>query len=424
MPTRGRTIAWCCALLLLVRIIAVGVALDGHATTGRHAVLAGDVRRYRTIAAGNGTPYADFAVEYPPLTLGAIDALDRGTLRQSAERVMWSQVLLDGLIALLLAWGWGRRAALVYLLLGLAFAWYPFLYLRLDLLSVALAVGGLALIRRRLPVVGGATVALACFAKVWPLALVPMLVARRSWRALGAFVAVGVAGAAAWVGWAGIDGPVQVLTFRGATGWHVESMIGAIVHVFATSDARMQRGAARIGVVPDALRLGLPLLGLLATVGVGWLLRRIPRATVYVVDGVAPVAAVAALLVCATLLSPQYVSWLLPFAAIAAVGGERAIGWLSALVALLSTLGLNLVKEVNHGVPVAMAVVLARNTALLVLLAVAITRLVRLGRVVVAPVDVAVRPRRGSVARRHGPRPDLLGSADGRPDERRTGARA
>ena len=155
MPTRGRTIAWCCALLLLVRIIAVGVALDGHATTGRHAVLAGDVRRYRTIAAGNGTPYADFAVEYPPLTLGAIDALDRGTLRQSAERVMWSQVLLDGLIALLLAWGWGRRAALVYLLLGLAFAWYPFLYLRLDLLSVALAVGGLALIRRRHPV-GGA----------------------------------------------------------------------------------------------------------------------------------------------------------------------------------------------------------------------------------------------------------------------------
>ena len=60
---------------------AVGVALEGHATAGRHTVLNGDVRRYHRIAARRGTPYVDFEVEYPPLTLGAIDALDRGTLR-------------------------------------------------------------------------------------------------------------------------------------------------------------------------------------------------------------------------------------------------------------------------------------------------------------------------------------------------------
>jgi hypothetical protein len=424
MPTRVGTIAWCCAALLVVRVVAVGFVLDGHGTTGRHTVLPGDVLRYHQIAAGRGTPYASFAVEYPPLTLGAIDALDRGTLRQSTERVMWSQVALDGLIALLLAWGWGRRAALAYLVLGLAFAWYPFLYLRLDLLSVALAVGGLALVRRRRPVAGGAMVALACFAKVWPLALVPVLVARRSWRALGACMAVVVAGAAAWVVWAGTAGPVQVLTFRGATGWQVESTIGAVVHVFATHEARMQRGAARIGVVPDALRVGLPLFGLLATIGVGWLLWRVNGAALPVVDGVAPVAAVALLLVCATLLSPQYISWLLPFAAIAAAGGERAIGWVTGLVAFLSTLGLNLVKEVNHGVPIAMAIVLARNAALLVLVAVAITRLVRLARVVTAPVRVELFPLPEPVARPRGPAPDLLGSADGRPDDRRTGARA
>ena len=57
---------------------------------------------------------------------------------------------------LLLAWGWGRRAALVYLLLGLAFAWYPFLYLRLDLLSVHSRWAGIALVRRRSPRLGGA----------------------------------------------------------------------------------------------------------------------------------------------------------------------------------------------------------------------------------------------------------------------------
>jgi hypothetical protein len=194
--------------------------------------------------------------------------------------------------------------------------------------------------------------------------------------------------------------------------------------VFATADARMQRGAARIGVVPDALRVGLPLLGLVATVGVGWLLWRVRGATVTVVDGIAPVAAVALLLVFPTLLSPQYVAWLLPFAAIAVAGGERLIGWLTGLVALLSTLGLNLVKEVNHGVPIAMGVVVARNLALLALVAVALVRLVRLGRVVAAPVTLELRPVREPMALPGGLVPDLLGSADGRPDDRRTGARA
>ncbi len=324
MPTRGRTIAWCCAALVLLRVVIVGVALDQQATAGHHTVLPGDVRRFHQIARRRGTPYADFTVEYPPLTLAAIDALDGRTVRQATVHLMWSQVALDALIALLLAWGWGRRAALLYLLLGLAFAWYPFLYLRLDLLSVALAVGGLALLRRRSAATGGALVAVACFAKLWPLVLAPGFAARRSWRALAAFLAVGVTGAAAWVGWAGIDGPVQVLTFRGAKGWQIESTIGAVLHVFAGADAHIERGAARLGVVPDWARLGLPALALLGVGAVWWLLHRRPHAPVHVVDGVAPVAAVAMLLVGATLLSPQYVSWLLPVRRHR--GGRRGVG--------------------------------------------------------------------------------------------------
>ncbi len=425
MPTRGWTSAWGCAALVLVRVVAVGVALDARATAPRHAALTGDERRYHQIATRRGIPYADFAVEYPPLTLAAIDALDDGTVRRSTARLMWSQVALDGLIAVLLAWGWGRRAALAYLVLGLAFVWYPFLYLRLDLLSVALAVAGLALLRRRHPVAGGAGVAAACFAKVWPIALVPGLVARRSWRGVVAFAAVGIAGTAAWIRWAGFDGPVQVLTFRGAKGWQIESTIGAVVHVFAAADARMQRGAARIGVVPGMLRVGLPLLGVLATFGIWWLVSRVPHAATHVVDGVAPVAALAAVLVFATLLSPQYVSWLLPFAAIAAAGGERRIAGLTAVVALLSTFGLFLAGDLSRGDPVAMALVLLRNGLLVALLGVAVSRLSHLAR-----ADAAVRPAPTGVAvvagraRPHGPGPDLLGSADGRPDDRRTGARA
>ena len=205
----------------------------------------------------------------------------------------------------------------------------------------------------------------------------------------------------------------------------MESTIGAVVHVFAHTEARMERGAARIGVVPDPLRVALPILGLLATVGVWWLVRRVPGAAVHVVDGVAPLAAVAAMLVCATLLSPQYVSWLLPFAAIAAAGGERTIGWLTAAVAFLSTVGLDAVHDVTRGVPEAMAVVLVRNAVLVALLAVAVTPTGPPRPGAGAPGgrrDRAVRT--GPGARTRAVAPDLLGSADGRPDDRRTGARA
>jgi hypothetical protein len=388
MPTRGRTIVWCCVALLAVRLVAVGVALDQRATRGHQTVLPGDVRRFHQIARHPGTPYADFPVEYPPLTLAAIEALDGRTVRDATVHLMWSQVALDGLIALLLAWGWGRRAALAYLVLGLAFVWYPYLYLRLDLLSVALAVGGLALVRRRYGTVGGGLIGLACFAKIWPLVLAPALIARRSWRALAAFAAVGAAGLAAWVAWAGVDGPVQVLTFRGARGWQVESTVGAVLHVVAAPEARIEQGAARIGIVPDWARVGLPALGLLGVVAVWWLVRRRPHAPMHLVDGAAPVAAIASLLLGATLLSPQYVSWLLPFAAIAVAGGEQAVGWLTAAVVLLSTLDLNLVKEVNHGLELPMAVVLVRNAALAALLVVAVRRLARTRRM--QPVPLAV----------------------------------
>jgi hypothetical protein len=53
---------------------------------------------------------------------------------------------------------------------------------------------------------------------------------------------------------------------------------------------------------------------------------------------------------------------------------------MTALVAGLSTLDLNLVKEVNTGLPLPMAVVVLRNALLLALLAVAVVRIARLAR--------------------------------------------
>jgi hypothetical protein len=368
------------ALLVGVRVVVVAVALDSSATRGKWTVLPGDVHRYHQIANHAGTPYRDFEVEYPPLTLGAIDVVDGGTVRQTTVRLMWSQLVLDLVVAALLAWGWGRRTALAYLILGLAFVWYPFLYLRLDLLSVALAVAGLALLRRRHQVLGGLLLGLACFAKVWPLALAPALAARRAWRALAAFVVSVVAGIGAWIWFGGVDGPVQVFTFRGAKGWQVESSVGAIVHLVQGGGVMIDQGAARVGVVPGWAKIAL-LLVLVAVVAlIAVLARRVPADDLRVHDGLVPLAVVAATLVTATILSPQYVVWLLPFAAIAAARDERAVAVLMLATAALSTLGLNLVKELNVGEPLPMTVVILRNALLLALLVAAVVRIAQASR--------------------------------------------
>jgi hypothetical protein len=381
------------AVLVLGRIVAVPITLDQRAAQGNHKVLTGDVHRFHTIASHPGTPYRNFQVEYPPLMVGAIKLLDSSTIATATAATMWTQLFLDLAVAVLLAWGWGKRAGVAYLILGAPFILYPFLYLRLDLLSVALAVGGLALVRHRRPALGGASLALACFAKVWPVLLVPSLLIRRSWRALAAFVAVGVAGMVAWVAWAGTNGLQQVVSMRGATGWEIESTVGAVVRLFGSYHVRLNRGAWRIGVVPHWANLTLGGLALVTVVAV-WVLAylRRPHGAV-VLDGVAAIGAIGAFLIFSPLLSPQFMIWLVPFAAIAAARGDKVIGGLVLAIVALSVADLNLVWELVHTALFApQAILLGRNVLLVALVGVCLARLVQGVRrpAVAVPAPVSV----------------------------------
>ncbi|HSO95373.1 MAG TPA: glycosyltransferase family 87 protein [Acidimicrobiia bacterium] len=365
-------------LLIAARVAAVPISLSQDATKGRRKVLTGDVARFHTIALHRKTPYRDFPVEYPPLMLGAIEALDGGSLRTATVATMWSQLLLDLGVAALLFWGWGRRTAFAYLLIGLPFIVYPFLYLRLDLLSVALAVGGLALVRRRRPALGGAALALACFAKIWPVLLAPGLLVRRSWRAVAAFTAVGVAGMVGWVAWAGTDGPIQVLSMRGATGWEIESTVGAVVRAVTGDRVHIDHGAWRAGLMPG---WASPLLGvmLFAAVVATWVLadRNRPHGA-GVLDGTAALAAIGSFLLFSPLLSPQFLIWLVPFAAIVAARGDWLIGRLALVIVALSVVDLNVIQELVHTNSWwPQAIVLGRNVLLVTLVGICLARLVR-----------------------------------------------
>lgn len=359
--------------LVALRVATVSASLTG--TWPYSTPVNSDAGRYQQIASAHGTPYRDFQVEQAPVTLALIEVLNDRTYEGTQTRLMWSQLTLDLVVAAVVAWGWGKRAGVAYLLLGLPFALYPFLYLRLDLLSVALAVGAMALMRRRRAVCGGAVLAVASLAKLWSFVLVPSFVVRKSWRSLTAFIVTFGAGVVAWIAWSGPAGPRQVLTYRGARGWQIESTLGVLLHAASDQPARLERGALRIGDVSTGAKFSLLAAGIVLVLVVWLLAARLRGDREHLLDSICPLAAISALLLTSTLLSPQYAAWLLPFAAIAAVTGDRLSAGLAGAIGALSVIDILLFHELTQRDSLALTVVIIRNVLLLVLYCVVVRRL-------------------------------------------------
>jgi hypothetical protein len=243
-------------------------------------------------------------------------------------------------------------------------------YSGFDLVSVALAVGAATLLRHRHPTAGGVGFVVGAFTKLWPIVLLPsVLVARRA-RAFGVALAIGVAGLGAWVVWGGAGAVGQVVSYRGARGWEFESIPGSLLRLFTRAPLHFEAGSWRVGAPPRALSVlfGLALLGVVARIC--WLAAQRPAA-----PGVPEAAAIAAVLVCGTLLSPQFAIWVMPFAAIAAAGGARRIERGALAVGLLTLLDRIVFDPGHPGLLRTELVVLGRNAVLIGLLVVAIREL-------------------------------------------------
>jgi hypothetical protein len=335
----SRVVAVAIGVLIALRIVVVAIAVVSPKDAGPPDAFLADAGRYREIAEHAGRPYQAFDVEFPPVTLAFIEAVNGPTRSDTARNVAIASVLLDVAVAGALAWGWGRRIAVVYLVIGLPFLLLPFVYFRVDLLSVAMAVWGLALARRSRLVAGGALFALAVFAKLWPLALLPWFVVHRKWRALATTVATGAIGATAWFAWSGTDGVAQVVTFRHARGWQVESLLGGFAHLVTDAPTRIESGAVRVGSSPGwaSAVLGVVLVALVSGIWVRSVHAR--DRSVQLADGVVPLTAICVVLLCSPLLSPQYLMWLMPFAAIAWTPG-RPMPTILVVVATMLTMWL------------------------------------------------------------------------------------
>jgi hypothetical protein len=360
--------------LVLARIVSIVVLLS-TGVADDFSILGGDVRRYAEYF-GGGTPYRDFPVEYPPLALGLAWLVDRPSVWQNIALLAATQLVIELLITTVLWRTWGRRVGIAYLILGTPMVFFPFPYVRIDLLSVLLAVCGVALARTRRPVAGGAVLAAAVFAKVWPVVLMPALLLRRQWRGVVAWAVTGIVGLVAWVAWAGAEAVEQVATFRGAKGWQIESFPGVVLHMLDPEGSRVEQGAWRTAAEVPGWSKVVMALAVAAVFVMAWRWAAMARASrrELAIDALAPLAVILAMLVFAPILSPQYVLWFLPFAAIVAVR-DRLVGGLALAVTALSTFILASIHAQTEGALWATVPILVRNALLVALGVVALVRL-------------------------------------------------
>jgi hypothetical protein len=355
--------------LIALRVAALAAVVVGVAHWPDSAA-----HRFFDIAHAPGVPWRDTPVEYALVDWIVIRAVGWGSLDQT--RVLLAFVAFAADIA---AWrairtGWGRDEAVRYLWLGAPLL--VFIYRRDDLVWAALAVFAVVSARRGRERSGGIALAASALAKVWPVVVAPVLAIERRTGALVAAAIAASAGVVTWLAIGGLGAFRQVGTFRGASGWEIGSTIGVPVWAI-TGGYRFEHGANRSGTIPH----GAPEALLVATVAAVTLIWLLARGRGDELAGAPALAAVATLLVFAPVFSPQYVGWLLPWAAVAGGDGHRWTWLGSAPVIITGALVTLWYLDVDLGPGGNQLVLGARNLAVMA--------------IVVAYVVHAVRTRRG-----------------------------
>lgn len=345
-----------------------------------------DLYLYRSITgllADGLVPYHDFAFEYPPLAAPAIGA---GGLFGTGE-LTYARTFAAVMLACLLALQWcagrlgGRRAAWAVavspLLLG------AMIRTHYDLLPAAIVAGALLLFARGRTTAAFATLGVGTVAKLFPALLVPIAAAwllgrgerERIVPGLAAFAAVVVAVSLPFAG----EGYVDQVRFHLERPVQIESTPASVL--FALGDSvvtgtperpdrfksnGLDGGPADAVALAFTALLALTLAGIVALAARGGDMRRLVLLSL---------AAVTAFIALGKVLSPQFMVWLLPFAAVLWAWRERAVALLCAAAAVLTQLEFPVRYFDLVGEDTAVIVlVAARNVVLLALLGLTLAR--------------------------------------------------
>lgn len=364
----GRWRALVFGLLLLRLVVAVEVA-RGSARSSP------DFDRFWAIASSPATPYVGYRVEYTPFAVRLFQTLRPATPdREAFGRAMVAIAYgADVVAALALAVGFGWECAAIYLLATLPLL--DLFYNRFDFVPAAAAATAIAAFKLARPVLSASALVTAFAFKLWPLPLSALLLAdsrpavRR--KQLAALVVAGAVVAALWLALAGTHGTVQVVTFRGASGWQIETLVGNIIALTSHRTLRYEFDAYRIGSISSAAIVAWLTIGMEVAFALAWIGARAGSI------GAAWLSSVGALLVLSPLLSPQFMAWLAPGAAIAWVERDRGPAALGALAILLTAVFMWNYDDLLRG-SWRELVVLARNVCLCVMVVVAASPSVRL----------------------------------------------
>jgi hypothetical protein len=326
---------------------------------------AGDFDRYFEIASGVGRPYADYQVEHPIGTWLLFKALRSvaGGRASFARGIVALNACADALIVLSLYWAWSPAAAAYYAVVSAAVS--SLLFNRIDLWSMAAATLAVAAWRERRSYWSAGALAVGASLKLWPLVLATGLVPsrHRSGQRGTAIVFALSAGALAALALriAGQRSVLEVLTFRGATGWQIESVVGGALHLVGWGPIRLESGSWRIGTINGATSIAL--FATAAPVCI-WSTWRGFRART---PGTGWLAAVATLLSLSALFSAQFVGWLVPGGALAWNEGRHRPAVLAACAVFFTQGFWWVYDDVIVGARYALALVVVRNIVVIAL---------------------------------------------------------
>ncbi|HEY3673364.1 MAG TPA: glycosyltransferase 87 family protein [Acidimicrobiia bacterium] len=368
---RPIAVGLCVAVLLLLHVVLAVRLVDTSP---------GGAEPYWQLAEARGTPGADYTVAYPVMTVEALRiqhaiASDRD---QFGSILVVSNMIFDLLIVVLILRNWGAAPAIVYLV-GVALLG-KLVFDKTDLLATLVTTWAVVSAMRARSRRSAAAVALAGSLKLWPFALAPLLLPlerermRRYVASLLVTTAIVIVISLVVLG---REGSMQSITFGNARGWEIESLPANILRLFTSDSARREAGAWRVGDGSPLVEAVLTIAQVVIVLGAAWFGRRSQR---YAAGWI---ASVTALLMFSTLLSPQFVVWLLPAAALAWASNERILAGSVLMVAALTrlefggVLGIGGFGDLIAGHDAAVAQLSARNVALVGTLVLAVHRLLR-----------------------------------------------